>query len=39
METRLSGWKQELLRAHGLIAGLFARSEARERSLAYLRVE
>jgi SRSO17 transposase len=36
METRLSGWKQELLRAHGLIAGLFARSEARERSLAYL---
>jgi SRSO17 transposase len=36
METRLSGWKQELSRAHGLIAGLFARSEARERSLAYL---
>jgi SRSO17 transposase len=36
MEKRLSGWKRELLRAHGLIAGLFARSEARERSLAYL---
>jgi hypothetical protein len=26
----------ELLRVHGLIAGLFARSEVRERSLAYL---
>jgi SRSO17 transposase len=36
MEKRLSGWKRELLRAHGLIAGLFARLEARERSLAYL---
>jgi hypothetical protein len=36
MEKRLSGWKRELLRAHGLIAGMFARSEARERSLAYL---
>ena len=36
MEKRLSGWKRELLRVHGLIAGLFARSEARERSLAYL---
>jgi len=36
MEKRLSGWKRELLRAHERIAGLFARSEARERSLAYL---
>ena len=36
MEKRLSGWKRELLRAHGLIAGLFARSEPRARCLAYL---
>jgi SRSO17 transposase len=36
MEKRLSGWKRELLRAHARIAGLFARSEARERSHAYL---
>lgn len=36
MEKRLSGWKGELLRAHDLIAGLFARSETRARSLAYL---
>ncbi len=36
MEKRLSGWKRELLRAHGRIAGLFARSEVRERSYAYL---
>jgi SRSO17 transposase len=36
MEKRLSGWKRELLRCHDRIAGLFARSEARERSLAYL---
>jgi SRSO17 transposase len=36
MEKRLTGWKRELLRAHDRIAGLFARSEARERSLAYL---
>jgi SRSO17 transposase len=36
MEKRLSGWKRELLRAHDLIAGLFARSEPRVRSLAYL---
>jgi SRSO17 transposase len=36
MEKRLSGWKRELLRAHGLIADLFARSEPRARSLAYL---
>jgi hypothetical protein len=32
MEKRLSEWKRELLRAHGLIAGLFARSEARAQS-------
>ena len=36
MEKRVSGWKRELLRAHGLIAELFARSEPRARSLAYL---
>jgi SRSO17 transposase len=36
MEKRLPGWKRELLRAHGLIAELFARSEPRARSLAYL---
>ena len=36
MEKRLSGWKRELLRCHDRIAGLFARSEARERSFAYL---
>jgi SRSO17 transposase len=36
MEKRLSGWTRELLRCHDRIAGLFARSEARERSLAYL---
>ena len=36
MEKRLSGWKRELQRSHDRIAGLFARSEARERSLAYL---
>jgi SRSO17 transposase len=36
MEKRLSGWKRELLRAHGLIAELFARSEPRARSLAYV---
>ena len=36
MEKRSSGWKRELLRCHDRIAGLFARSEARERSLAYL---
>lgn len=36
MERRLTGWKRELFVAHERIAGLFARSEARERSLAYL---
>jgi SRSO17 transposase len=36
MEKRQTGWKRELLRAHGLIAELYARSEPRARSLAYL---
>jgi SRSO17 transposase len=36
MEKRRSGWKRELLRAHGRIANLFVRSEPRVRSLAYL---
>ena len=36
MEKRLLGWKRELLRAHECVAGMFARSEARERSYAYL---
>jgi SRSO17 transposase len=36
LEKRFSGWTRELLRCHDRIAGLFARSEARERSLAYL---
>jgi SRSO17 transposase len=36
MEKRLTGWKRELQRSHDRIAGLFARSEVRERSLAYL---
>jgi SRSO17 transposase len=36
MEKRLSGWRRGLLRAHARIAQLFARSEGRERSLAYL---
>ena len=36
LEKRLSGGEREWLRAHGLIAGLSARSEPRARSLAYL---
>ena len=36
MAKRVLGWKHELLRAHGRIAGLFARSEPRARSLAYV---
>jgi hypothetical protein len=36
MEKRWSGWKRELLRAHGQIADLFVRSEPCTRSLAYL---
>ena len=30
------GWKDELMRAHRRMGDLFARTEARERSLAYL---
>ena len=36
MEKRLLGWRRQLLRAHGLIADLFVRSEPRARSLVYL---
>jgi SRSO17 transposase len=36
MKKTLSGWKREIVRAHGQIAGLFVRSETRERSLAYI---
>jgi SRSO17 transposase len=36
MEKSIQKWKVELERAHGRIASLFARSEVRERSLAYL---
>lgn len=36
MRKSIRGWKQELERAHGLIGDLFARSEPRARSLAYL---
>lgn len=36
MGKRILGWKRELLRAHGRISGLFARSEPRARSLAYV---
>jgi hypothetical protein len=36
MEETIRGWKDELVRAHERIADLFARSEVRERSLAYL---
>jgi SRSO17 transposase len=36
MDKALSGWKREILEAHGRIAGLFARTETRERSLMYL---
>jgi SRSO17 transposase len=36
MAKVLAGWKSEILRAHGQIAGLFARSETRERSLSYI---
>ncbi len=35
-EKRLSGWKRELLRSHGRVAGLFARPEPRALSRAYL---
>ena len=36
MAKRILGWNRELLGAHGRIAGLFARSEPRARSLAYV---
>lgn len=36
MAKRILGWKRELYGAHERIAGLFARSEPRERSLVYL---
>ena len=36
MEKTIRGWKDELMRAHRRIGNLFARSEVRERSLAYL---
>src|ERR1039457_2453392 len=36
MEKSIEKWKNELERAHQRIADLFARSEVRERSLAYL---
>jgi SRSO17 transposase len=36
MAKRVLGWKRELLGAHDRIAGLFARSEPRARSLAYV---
>ena len=36
MEASIKGWQDELVRTHERIADLFARSEVRERSLAYL---
>src|ERR1035437_5788487 len=36
MGKTIRGWKRELERAHERIGGLFARSEPRARSLAYL---
>jgi SRSO17 transposase len=36
MEKTIRGWKGELMRAHQGVGDLFARSEVRERSLAYL---
>ena len=36
MRKKIRGWKRELERAHERIGGLFARSEPRARSLAYL---
>ncbi len=37
MRKRIAGWKRELEWAHGRITGLFARTEPRESSLAYVR--
>jgi SRSO17 transposase len=36
MEKAIRGWKDELMRAHQRMGDLFARSEVRDRSLAYL---
>jgi SRSO17 transposase len=36
MEKAIRGWKDELMRTHQRMGDLFARSEVRERSLAYL---
>jgi SRSO17 transposase len=36
MEKTIRGWKDELMRAHQRMGDLFARSEVRGRSLAYL---
>jgi len=36
MEKTIRGWKGELMRAHQRMGDLFARSEVRDRSLAYL---
>jgi len=36
MEKTIQGWKGELMQAHQRMGDLFARSEVRERSLAYL---
>ena len=36
MEKTIRGWKGELMRAHRGMGDPFARSEVRERSLAYL---
>ena len=36
MEKTIRGWKDELVRAHQRVEDLFARTEVRERSLAYL---
>jgi hypothetical protein len=36
MEKTIRGWKDELMGAHRQMGDLFARSEVRERSLAYL---
>jgi SRSO17 transposase len=36
MEKTIRGWRDELMRAHQQMVDLFARSEVRDRSLAYL---
>jgi SRSO17 transposase len=37
VKAKLEAWNEELERAHGLLAGLFARAEPRRRSLQYLK--